>query len=134
MTPKAVGSSPITYPILNFTLKYKKAITIKNVKLFTYKINYITVFLKTNFKLWNEGLYIDYLQKKYLNVFIQNFLITSTFLFNEVQLLNKITTVPYILITKINNVNPNISIKFDTLMLVNVLSVLIICSITIIVI
>ena len=59
------------------------------IKLFIKKKNYIFVsaasnkYVKFNNILWQEGLYIDFLQKLIIDIWIKKFLIISAYLINE---------------------------------------------------
>jgi len=57
------------------------------IKLFTLnfinKSSFLTTYYKRNELLWNDGLIIDFLQKKSADLFIRKFVIFTGFLFSE---------------------------------------------------
>ena len=88
---KVIGSSPIFY--LMFIFKILSSYNLIAHKLHEISINLIINFLvKTQFLshyyvlnalIWQEGLLIDFLQKKITDNFIKKFLINASYLFNE---------------------------------------------------
>lgn len=88
---KVIGSSPIFYlmfifkilSIYNLTickLCEIKALMINN---FIIKTQFLPNYYALNELLWQEGLLIDFLQKKVTDNFIKKFLINSAYLFSE---------------------------------------------------
>lgn len=57
---------------------------------FTGKTSFLFVFYKKNELIWQEGLLIDFLQKKSFDVWTKKFLIYSSYLFNERLIFDKI--------------------------------------------
>jgi len=70
-----------------FNLKKFKFLFLNN---FLFKINFITNYFILNDLILQEGLLIDFLQKKIIDNWIKKFLIYSSYLFNERLLFNKI--------------------------------------------
>lgn len=57
---------------------------------FTYKSSFLHSFYKKSELIWQEGLLIDFLQKKSFDVWTKKFLIYSSYLFNEKFVFDKI--------------------------------------------
>lgn len=57
---------------------------------FTSKTSFLFLFYKKNELIWQEGLLIDFLQKKSFDVWTKKFLIYSSYLFNERLVFDKI--------------------------------------------
>ena len=94
VAPKVEGSSPSFYPMIiinyNFlTLKVKK-IKIQLLFYISAKLLSFTNYYLLTEKLWQEGLFIDFLQKKVLDNWVKKFLISSSYLFNERMIFEKI--------------------------------------------
>lgn len=66
----------------NFTFKYKK-FKVTQLSVFLNKSNFLTNYYLLNEFFWQEGLLIDFLQKKTINNWIQKFCIYASYLFNE---------------------------------------------------
>lgn len=95
MAPKVVGSNPSSYPMNIFFLYNSFFFNLKKFKFlflnnFLFKINFITNYFILNDLILQEGLLIDFLQKKIIDNWIKKFLIYSSYLFNERLLFNKI--------------------------------------------
>ena len=74
------------FKLLNFYNFFQ--IKIENIKLeisfnFLLKINFLFNYFFINELIWQEGLLIDFLQKKIIDNWIKKFLIYSSYLFNE---------------------------------------------------
>lgn len=57
---------------------------------FTIKTTFLVSFYKKNELIWQEGLLIDFLQKKSFDNWVKKFLIYSSYLFNEKLIFDKI--------------------------------------------
>jgi hypothetical protein len=98
VAPKVVGSNPSSYLMYlfkifnfynNFTFNifsFKKEIT-NNFLIKTY---FIVNYYFLNDLIWQEGLLIDFLQKKIIDNWVKKFLIYSSYLFNERLVFDKI--------------------------------------------
>jgi hypothetical protein len=98
VAPKAVGSSPSSYPMNNFLFFFynyfifnffllKKTI----INDFFHKTYFLKRYFILNDLIWQEGLLIDFLQKKIIDNWVKKFLIYSSYLFNERLVFDKIT-------------------------------------------
>jgi hypothetical protein len=82
--------------IFNFFYFYNFLIyNFKNIKTFylnnfLYKFHFITNYYILNELIWQEGLLIDFLQKKIIDNWIKKFLIFSSYLFNERLVFDKV--------------------------------------------
>lgn len=98
VAPKVVGSSPSSYP-----MNIYKIFNVYNV--FTYNLNSLKLSLIDNFLIktyflsnyyllneliWQEGLLLDFLQKKVTDNWLKKFVIYSANLFNERLVFDKI--------------------------------------------
>lgn len=91
VAPKVVGSSPSSYPLNFFKLfiSYNSvSYALNNLKFdtinsFLYKSRFIGNYYLLNDLIWQEGLLLDFLQKKTVDNWIKKFLIYSANLFNE---------------------------------------------------
>lgn len=98
MAPKVAGSNPASYPIMLFQLFYKynlfytKIINTASARSVNFLSNsqILLRYFQLNEFLWQEGLLIDFLQKKIIDNWIRRFLISSAYLFNERFLFDKI--------------------------------------------
>lgn len=98
VAPKVEGSSPSIYPMnvlffINFynififtTAQIFKNILNNFIKNFFFLFNYYIL----NDLIWQEGLLIDFLQKKIIDNWIKKFLIYSAYLFNERLVFDKV--------------------------------------------
>lgn len=88
MAPKVEGSSPSFYPMstLFFYNFFSYNVRAAAAPLFTFlgKIStfYFDFFAKNNL-LWQEGLYLDFIQKKIVDSWIKKSLISSSYIFSE---------------------------------------------------
>lgn len=99
VAPKVVGSSPSSYPMNKFTIFYfynyfsfnliniKQEILLKSLLNF----NFLIKFYHLVDLIFQEGLLIDFLQKKITDNWIKKFLIYSSYLFNERLVFDKVT-------------------------------------------
>lgn len=91
MAPKVEGSSPSSYPLnlikfLNFYnfFLFKNSSIINNFLFnFLSNLSFIPNYYLLNELIWQEGLLIDFLQKKITDNWIKKFLIYSSYLFSE---------------------------------------------------
>jgi hypothetical protein len=91
VAPKVVGSNPSSYPMSIFKILFLyNAISfrlsiLRNMLLvgFLNKTFFLSNFFLLNELIWQEGLLIDFLQKKVVDNWIRKFLIYSANLFNE---------------------------------------------------
>lgn len=98
VAPKVVGSSPSSYPMNIFKIFFFynyftfNLLNIKKIYLnnFFSKIYFLTDYYALNELIWQEGLLIDYLQKKITDNWIKKFLIYSAYLFNERLIFDKV--------------------------------------------
>lgn len=98
VAPKVEGSSPSSYPLLYFRLMSFYNIINQKLNLlllfllnnFLKKTFYLNNFFLFNEILWQEGLLIDFLQKKITDNWIKKFVIYSANLFNERFVFDKI--------------------------------------------
>ena len=98
VAPKVVGSSPSSYPWIfsvffffynNLAHNFNK-IKLFYLNIFFYKTYFISNYYLLNELIWQEGLLIDFLQKKIADNWTKKFLIYSSYLFNEKLLFDKI--------------------------------------------
>lgn len=91
VAPKVAGSSPVIYP-MNFsyiiTLFNSVAVSINTIKNdltrgFLVRTYFLFNYFLLNELIWQEGLLIDFLQKKVADNWVKKFLIYSAYLFNE---------------------------------------------------
>ena len=94
VAPKVEGSSPSFYPmsVINYNFISRKWSQIKSVTIFRFmsKTFFLSNYYLLNEKVWQEGLLIDFLQKKIVDNWVKKFLINSSYLFNERLLFEKI--------------------------------------------
>lgn len=98
VAPKVVGSRPSSYPMIyyNFLNKYniffyKTSLTSRFLfDNFFYNFFFINKYFFLNEIIWQEGLLIDFLQKKITDNWIKKFIIFSANLFNERLLFEKV--------------------------------------------
>lgn len=98
VAPKVVGSNPSSYPLNFFKLfiSYNSVShTLNNLKFdiinsFLYKSRFIGNYYLLNDLIWQEGLFLDFLQKKTIDNWIKKFLIHSANLFNERLVFDKV--------------------------------------------
>jgi hypothetical protein len=91
VAPKVAGSSPVIYPMnfVNFFLSYDSIISFFNrlrqglITNFLIKTYFLFNYYLLNELIWQEGLLIDFLQKKIADNWVKKFLIYSAYLFNE---------------------------------------------------
>lgn len=85
-----------TTPVLLFLKRYNKFIFLKtqivynNIELLLLNTFFLKSYYHRNDLLWQEGLLLDFLQKKVLDKWIRRFLIHSTNLFSERFIFDKI--------------------------------------------
>ena len=75
------------YNFFFYNCKKLKTILIND---FLYKTYFITNYYLLNELIWQEGLIIDFLQKKVIDNWIKKFLIFSSYLFNEKLIFDKV--------------------------------------------
>ena len=98
VAPKVEGSSPSSHPMnFSFALNAYNRFTFncrcahQNLtNNFLVKTFFITKYYSLNELIWQEGLLIDFLQKKSIDLWIKKFLIYSSYLFNERFVFDKI--------------------------------------------
>ena len=94
VAPKVEGSSPSFYPmnVINYNFLSYRWTQIKQSMLSSYnfKTFFLTSYYLLNEKVWQEGLLIDFLQKKITDNWVKKFLVNSSYLFNERLLFEKI--------------------------------------------
>jgi hypothetical protein len=98
VAPKVAGSSPVIYPMnLGFVLSLYNSCTFfyHNIKRnlmnnFLIKTYFLFNYFLLNELIWQEGLLIDFLQKKFADNWIKKFLIYSSYLFNERVVFDKV--------------------------------------------
>lgn len=88
---------------LNPIIKYKIIQTIINVRWrlkanfketnFLYTLNFLNRYYRVNDLVWQEGFFIDFVQKKSVDKFIRRFLILSTYLYSERLVFDKLIRV-----------------------------------------
>lgn len=86
VAPKAEGSSPSLYPMTskyNYFQIYLKTWQHLIVTNLVNKFNFLANFYTFNEIILQEGLFIDFLQKKIVDNWIKFFLVYSAYLFNE---------------------------------------------------
>lgn len=67
----------------NALLSRLQLLTRKSLNSAVYKLSFLPKFYKYTDLLWQDGLIIDFLQKKFADRFIRTFLIYSAYLFSE---------------------------------------------------
>lgn len=91
VAPKVEGSSPSSY-LLNLTnflnfynfFLFKNSLIINNILIkFLSNLSFLPNYYLLNELIWQEGLLIDFLQKKMTDNWIKKFLIYSAYLFSE---------------------------------------------------
>ena len=91
MAPKVAGSIPAIYP-MNFSYIFFLSNTLifflNNLKFqlienFLFKTYFLFNYYLLNELIWQEGLLLDFLQKKFTDNWVRKFLIYSAYLFNE---------------------------------------------------
>lgn len=89
VAPKVVGSSPSSYPMFTALFNYNIFVfnlsVFKNqlIKNFIFKSNFLLQFYFLSDLIWQEGLLVDFLQKKLTDNWVKKFLIYSAYIFNE---------------------------------------------------
>lgn len=99
VAPKVVGSSPSSYPMNIFKLfSFYNYFTFNIFSLkkdmlnnFLTKTYFLSNYFILNDLIWQEGLLIDFLQKKITDNWVKKFLIYSAYLFNERLVFDKVT-------------------------------------------
>lgn len=85
--PMYIFNSFYFYNFLIYNLKNIKTLYLNN---FLYKLYFITNYYILNELIWQEGLLIDFLQKKIIDNWVKKFLIHSSYLFNERLVFDKV--------------------------------------------
>lgn len=95
MILKVTGSNPVFHPmryslvsfILEINYKYKNIYILDSLIL---KLSFIPSFFKFNNNILNEGLLIDFLQKKSMSLFIKKFVFKTFYIFNDRYIFEKL--------------------------------------------
>lgn len=96
VAPKVAGSNPSIYPILHIYVLYNnfwyknKIYKVTFFYSFLLAFSFLNRYYKVNDLLWQEGLLIDFLQKKIINNWLLKFLVNASYLFNERLIFDKI--------------------------------------------
>ena len=89
--PKVEGSTPSSYPMNVFKFFFFTCFFFTNLSLlsrkylifFLFKTSFLTNYYFLNDLIWQEGLLVDFLQKKISNDWTRKFLIHASYFFNE---------------------------------------------------
>jgi hypothetical protein len=98
VAPKAVGSSPSSYPMsiflfffnYNFIIFNIQSVFLGLIKNFFTKFFFLLNYYILNELIWQEGFLVDFIQKKMTDNWIKKFLVYSSYLFNERLVFDKV--------------------------------------------